>query len=149
MASATRGHLNYPMTKYSSLTVVALLWSSFALANEDLSLEVLARKASSPSEHIEVSKRYRERAQQFEVRALEYSKEVARLRRSGPDTLAMKWRHARPEPIEQAKQRVIEAQRAANEARALADRHSHAALEKAFAQHRELKIQALAIEGQQ
>lgn len=97
-------------------------------------LEVLASRAATSADHLDVARRYRARAEVLETRAAEHAQEAARLRRRGPEALQAKWGHALPDLARRADEAALEAHRAASQARELSSRHLHLAVEAGLAQ---------------
>lgn len=129
---------NTPLTVLSAMALT-LATPSLVLAGEPEStgrsepLEVLASRAATPADHLQVAKHLRARAETLEVQAAEHAHEAARLRRQGSDPFQAKWRHALPDPVRRADEAALEARRAARQARELSAHHLQLAIEAGLA----------------
>jgi hypothetical protein len=112
-----------------TLVLIALLAGTGAWAQSEKSLRDRAQAAKSVDDHLSVSAEYRAQARELELRVREYGREVHRLQRQPTDAMAMKWRHARPDPLAVASERLVEAKRALQEVTEAAQHHAHVALE--------------------
>lgn len=106
---------------------VAQTLDTGAVENER-TLSARGAQAQTADEHLAVSNEYRKQASTQQAKVREYAEEVIRLQRQRPDPLAMKWRHARPDPVAVAKERLLEAKRALQEAQDAAQHHAQVAL---------------------
>ena len=106
---------------------------AFAAETNTQTLEARARIAVSASDHAEVSRAFRLRAQEMDRTAKQHEAEAAKI---GPNRIGVpaKWPGmAVNTPFEQAKRRALEARRAATESRELSLKHAQLATETAFA----------------
>ncbi len=119
----------------TNLIATMLLAGSMAFAAEPNAptLEARARAAITASDHADVSRAFRLRAQEMDATAKRHEAEVAKI---GPNRIGVpaKWPGmAVNTPYEKAKRRALEARRAANESRELSAKHAQLATETAFA----------------
>lgn len=108
---------------------VALAFAPATSAQTDqAALMALSREARSVTEHADLARRFRLQAEAFDVRAAEKEAQVARTSRNAPG-IAHKWPAMVPQALNQAKQQALDARRAAQESRTMADRHLRLAVE--------------------
>lgn len=91
-------------------------------------LAALASEARTSADHAKVAKEYRLQAESFEARAAEHDATVSRLSKN-PPPIAFKWPSMASPDLVHAKQKAVEARRAARESRELADRHLRMSVE--------------------
>jgi hypothetical protein len=111
------------------VTVPSLAQASEGVVSQAQTLVTRGAQAQTVEQHMAVSAEYRKRVQEQEAKVREYSEEVVKLQKQQPDSLAMKWRHARPDPVSAAKERLVEAKRALQEAQDAAQHHAQLAME--------------------
>ncbi len=118
----------------SATALVALtLWMgtpTMAQSNDETPtrLTALAGEARTSAEHAKVAKEYRLQAESFEATAAEYDATVKRLSKN-PSPMTYKWPSMASPDLVQAKQKAVEARRAARESRELADHHLRRSVE--------------------
>lgn len=114
----------------AGVTAAALLaLEAPALAqSEQARMTALAREARTVSEHADMARRFRLQAEAFDARAVAHEAEAAPLSRNAP-SITNKWPAMVPQALTQAKQQAADARRAAEENRAIADRHLRLAVE--------------------
>lgn len=91
-------------------------------------LQAMAREAKSFKQHAEVAKYSRLQAESLTAEAVKHEREAERLANS-TGAMRHKWPAMAPKAINQAKDRALEARRAARESYELADRHQRLAIE--------------------
>ena len=119
----------------NKLIATMILAGSMAFAAEPNAptLEARARTAVTATDHADVSRAFRLRAQEMDATAKQHEAEAAKI---GPNVIGVpaKWPGmAVNTPYEKAKRRALEARRAANESRELSAKHAQLATEAAFA----------------
>jgi hypothetical protein len=128
------------MKNLSILLLAALTLAGTALfaaekANFPTEKEIakMAENARSASDHAEVAKAYRLRAEAFTEMAEKYEAEVAK-KQNGPQIgMAAKWPSMSRNSAQREKQKAIEARRAARQSEQLAALHTQLAVEAGFA----------------
>lgn len=112
-------------------TVVALLAlaaPSFAQSSEQAQLMARSREARTVSEHADLARQFRLQAESLDAKAAEREAVAARQARQAP-SIVHKWPSMAPGSLNQVKQQAVEARRAAQESRSLAERHLRLAVE--------------------
>src|SRR5262245_37099292 len=89
---------------------------------ESSKLSALARDATQPAEHVRVANQDRLREELFEAQAAEYEQSAKR-RHQAAGPMIHKWPAMSPPALQKDKQKAMEARRAAQENRELAERH--------------------------
>ena len=113
----------------AALTVCAALVLSAApptppMPIDAAEIEKLSKNAKSSAEHKEVAGHYNTRAEFFEAKAKQHEKEVERLRNSrNYNPMASKWPALANGPVEYHKRAAMQALRAAEESRRMAETH--------------------------
>jgi hypothetical protein len=92
------------------------------------SLAAMASKAGSRAEHATVAKHYRLQAQAFEEEAAAHEKRAAKLAATAP-SIVHKWPSMASSALNDAKQKALDARRAARESHLLAQRHINLSVE--------------------
>jgi hypothetical protein len=120
--------------KYFALSTVFLLTSLAPVYAADPVMEVaklerMAESAQTASEHVEVSKQYRLRAEQFEEKADKHETEAQKLEKQPRSPISHKWPAMSRKPWVKERQLAMHARRAAKESLALADRHLQLSVE--------------------
>jgi len=90
-------------------------------------LQAMARTAATAPEHAEVAKQYRLHAEALDAQAAKQEEQVTKLARSAGAT-ADKW-PAMANGHQEAKEKAVQARRAAAESRKLADHHARLVVE--------------------
>ncbi len=116
------------MTSRWNKTVIVMLMGAVAMfADEPKKLAQLAKDAKTASEHAQVAKQYREHAASLEKKAAKLESE-ARVQDAGPTrAMEQKWPAMIVNARERKAQMAVQARRAAEEAREVADRHDRLA----------------------
>lgn len=112
----------------AALAFVALTGTAAYAQQTPESLSAMASKASTHAEHATVAKHYRLQAQAFEEEAAGHEKRAAKLAASAPP-ISHKWPSMAPRALHEAKQKALDARRAARESHLLAQRHVNLAVE--------------------
>ena len=112
-----------------------LIFSSLAPAYaaepvmEIAKLERMAESARSATEHSEVSKQYRLRAEHFEAKATQHEEQARKMESRPRTALEHKWPGMSRQPWVKERQLAMHARRAASESYSLADRHMRLSVE--------------------
>lgn len=112
-------------------TVVALLALAapgLAQSADQAQLMARSREARTVSEHADLARHFRLQAESLDARAAEREAVAARQARQAPSILH-KWPSMATGAFTQVKQEALEARRAAQESRGLAERHLRLAVE--------------------
>ncbi len=88
-----------------------------------IDLKDLAAAASTPAEHAKVAKQYRAHAGQLEEKAQKHEAEARRLEAMPRPAIEHKWPAMGRQPWIEERKLAMQARRAANEARAIAEKH--------------------------
>jgi hypothetical protein len=97
---------------------------------DEKKLEVLAKEAKTPADHARVANQYRLRAEAFELKAIEQEAIAAKEAKRTPNPLAAKWPGMARNTAKQARDKAVQARRAAAECYELASRHVALSVEK-------------------
>jgi len=108
--------------------LLALATPSFAQSTEQAQLMASSREAQTVSQHADLARRFRLQAESLDAKAAEREAAAARQASQAP-SIVHKWPSMATGALNQAKQQAIEARRAAQESRSLADRHLRLAVE--------------------
>lgn len=92
-------------------------------------IQTMAKNATSGSDHANVARHYRLRAEELEAKAKRHEEEARKLEKQPLPGMAYKWPAMVPRPAEKERRLAMQARRAANEASKLAARHLHLAVE--------------------
>jgi hypothetical protein len=96
---------------------------------KNATLEQMAEAAQTPAEHVKVSKQYRLRAEGFDLKAKQHEDEARKLEKQPRSPIEHKWPAMAKQPWIKERERALEARRAANESREIADRHMRLSVE--------------------
>jgi len=110
------------------VALLALAAPGFAQSNEQAQLMARSREARTVSEHADLARHFRLQAEAFDQKAAERETVAARQARQAP-SIVHKWPSMATGSVNRVKQQAIEARRAAQESRGLAERHLRLAVE--------------------
>lgn len=119
------------MTRSMILAAVAggLLADTPAGSNVEITkLQAMAEQAKTPAQHAAVAKQYRLRAESFEAKAVEHEINAERYAKAA-GAMYRKWPGMAPRAMQEEKQKAVEARRAAQENRTLAESHLRQSVE--------------------
>jgi len=91
-------------------------------------LLALSRDARTTRDHADLARRFRLQAEEFHATASQHEAEVKRLTNAAPPSVK-KWPHLTMPDVSKAKQRAVDARRAAHESRELSQHHAQQAVE--------------------
>jgi hypothetical protein len=97
---------------------------------DEKKLEVMAKEAKSAADHARVAKQYRLRAEAFELKAIEYDAIAGKEAKRTPLGAEVKWPAMGRNTGKQARDKAVQARRAAAENYELAARHAALSVEK-------------------
>lgn len=92
-------------------------------------LQAMAKSATTATQHSEVARLYKLRADEWFAKAAQHEREAARLEAQPAPPIAYKWPAMRPRPWEKERQMAMQARRAAEEASQISARHFRLAAE--------------------
>lgn len=110
------------------MTLTFLAGSSAAQTPETANLLALSREARTTRDHADLARRFRLQAEAFDTSAAEYEAKAKALTASAPPSVK-KWPHLTMPDVNKAKQRALDARRAARESRELSQHHAQQAVE--------------------
>lgn len=110
------------------VALVALAAPAFAQSDDQARLMARSREARTVSEHADLARQFRLQAESFDAKAAEREAAARRQARQTP-AIVHKWPAMATGSLNQVKQQALEARRAAQESRSLADRHLRLAVE--------------------
>jgi len=112
----------------SLLTLTFLAGSSAAQTPAGPDLFALSREARTTRDHADLARRFRLQAESFDATASQHEANVKRLTDAAPPSVK-KWPHLTMPDVSKAKQRAIDARRAARESREMSRHHAQQAIE--------------------
>ncbi|MGE0394953.1 MAG: hypothetical protein AB7P67_15415, partial [Vicinamibacterales bacterium] len=101
--------------------------TSTAQASVTPDLLALSREARTTRDHADLARRFRMQAEAFDTTAAEFEAKAKALTASAPPSVK-KWPHLTMPDVTRAKQRAVEARRAARESRELSQHHAQQAV---------------------
>ena len=110
------------------VALLALAAPGFAQSADQAQLMARSREARTVTEHADLARTFRLQAESFEAKAAEREATAARQARQAP-SIVHKWPAMATGSLNQVKQQAVEARRAAQESRSLAERHLRLAVE--------------------